>query len=137
MLSSQGITNNDNEEALAGAAATLSLLSLPTDNSNSQNLSQHLVKMKCYYDHKHFPFLDYFNDTIPDDAVFYASDIPFQYNKMEGMYTEFIGGNLIGTCFVAAKRDQEFLVSQGRNKLNMSNNSISFASHNTNERCSN
>ena len=40
MLPSVTITSDDNEEALAGAAATLSPLSPPTDNSASENLSQ-------------------------------------------------------------------------------------------------
>ena len=75
--------------------------------------------MKYYDSNKHCCFLDYFNDPILDDAVIYVGDIPFQNNKMEGRYTDFIG-NLIGTVFVAAKRDHEFLVSQGKNKLNMS-----------------
>ena len=45
VLPSQAITQNDNEEALAGAATTLSLLSLPTDNSSNQNLSQTSLKI--------------------------------------------------------------------------------------------
>ena len=40
MLSPLTVTSDDNEEALAGAAATLSPLSPPTDNSASENLSQ-------------------------------------------------------------------------------------------------
>ena len=60
VLLPQGPTNNDKEEVLAGSAATLSLLS-PTNNLNSQNLNQ--SHMKCYYDHQHHWFLDYFNDT--------------------------------------------------------------------------
>ena len=91
----QGITNNYNEEALAVAAPELTLVSPPTDSSNSQNLSQSLVKMKCYYDHMHCHFMDYFDDPILVDAVIYTSDILLQYNKMEDRYTEFIG-NLIG-----------------------------------------
>ena len=51
--------------------------------------------MKCYYDCTHGCFLDYFNDPILDDAVIYAGDIPFQYNMVEGRYTEYIG-NLVG-----------------------------------------
>ena len=27
---------------------------------------------------------------VLDSAVIYAGDIPFQYNKQEGMYTEFL-----------------------------------------------
>ena len=100
---SQGITNNSNEEALASAATSLSLFSPPIDNSNSYNLSQFPVKMKCYYDHTHCCILDYFNDPILDDAVIYTGDIPFQYNKIDGRYTEFIGKS-IGTAFMAAKK---------------------------------
>ena len=48
MLPLQEPINNDNEEELAGAAASLSLLS-PTDNSNSQHLNQSHMKYysKC------------------------------------------------------------------------------------------
>ena len=40
MLPLQTTTHDDNEEALTGAATALSLLSPPTDNSASDNLSQ-------------------------------------------------------------------------------------------------
>ena len=96
VLPSQTITNNDNEEALAGAATRLSLLSPPSGNSPSQNLSQSSVKMKSYYYHTQHCFLDYFNEPILDDALIYASGISCQYNKIEGRYTEFIG-NPMGT----------------------------------------
>ena len=89
MLPPQGPTSNDNKEELAGAAVVLSLLYSPPYNSNSQHLDQ--SQMKCYYDHTHCLFLDYFSDPIPDDAVVYTAVIPFQYNKVEGRYTEFIG----------------------------------------------
>ena len=81
--------------------------------------------MKCYYDHIHCHFLDYFNDPILDDAAIYAGDIPFQCSKIEGIYTKFIG-NSIGTVYIAVKRDHEFLIGQSRNKLNMSSDSINF-----------
>ena len=55
------------------------------DTSASENLSQSLPKMKCYYCHRYHCFLDFCNNTIPDDAVFYSSDIPFQYSEREGM----------------------------------------------------
>ena len=67
--------HNDTKDALAGAAATLSLLTPPTDNSNSQQLNN--SQMKCYYDHTHGCFLDYFNNPILDDAVIYTGSIPF------------------------------------------------------------
>ena len=67
---------NDNEDALAGAATTLSLLSPPTDNSNNQQFNN--SHMKCYYDCTHGCFFDYFNNPIPDDAVIYTGDILFQ-----------------------------------------------------------
>ena len=92
--------------------------------------------MKCYYNHTHCHFLDYFNDPILDDAVIYAGDIPFQYNKVEGRYTEFIGSPK-GTAFIAVKRDHKFLIIQVRNKPNMSSESINFGPHNTNKYCSN
>ena len=86
----QTIISDDNEEALTGAAATLSLLSPPTNNSASENISQSSVKMKCYCYQKHHDLLDYFNNPILDDAVINARDTPFQYNEREGRYTEFI-----------------------------------------------
>ena len=125
VLPSQTIASDDNKEALAGAATALSLHSPPIDNSASENLSQSSVKMKCYYHHKHCHFSDYFNDPNLDDAVIYASEIPFQYNNIEGRYTEFIH-NPIGTAFIVAKRDHEFLLSQRSIKSNMSSNSIDF-----------
>ena len=125
VLPLQTTKGNDKEEALAGAAAALSLLSSPTNSSASENLSQSSVKMKCYYHHKHHCFLDYFTDPILDDAVIYASDKPFQYNEREGRYTECIG-NPTGTVFVAAKRDHNFLLSQRSNTPNMSSNSVNF-----------
>ena len=64
--------------------------------------------MKCYYDCTHGHFLDYFNDNILDDAVIHSGDIPFQYNKVEGMYTEFIS-NQAGAVFTVVKRDHAFL----------------------------
>ena len=100
MLSLQEPNNKDNEEELAGAATALSLLCAPTDNSNSQHHNQrHLT---CYCDHTHHYFLDYFNNPTPYDAVIYAGDIPFQYNKIEGWCTEFVG-NPIGKVSIAVK----------------------------------
>ena len=84
MLPLQTITSDDNEEILAGAAATLSLLSPTTDNSTCQNPSQSPIKMKCYYHHTHCCSLGYLNDPIPDDVVILTSAIPFQYSKIEG-----------------------------------------------------
>ena len=59
--------------------------------------------MKYYNDHTHCHFLDYFNDPILGDAVIHAGDIPFQYNMIEGRYTEIIG-NHIGSVIIAEKR---------------------------------
>ena len=103
------MTSGDNEEALDSAAATLSLLYHSADNSASENLSQNSIKMNCYYHHKHCCFLDYFNDPIPGDAVIYTSDIPFQYNKTEGRYTEFIGKPM-RTVFMAAKKGSQIFI---------------------------
>ena len=44
----QTITSDNNEEALAGAAAAMSLLSPPTKNSACENLSQSSAKLKFY-----------------------------------------------------------------------------------------
>ena len=81
--------------------------------------------MKWYYNHKHCHFLGYSNDPIPDDAVIFAGNISFQYNKIEGRYTEFIG-NPIGFSFYSSKSDHKLLIIQGRNKPNMSSNLINF-----------
>ena len=102
----------DNNDALVGAATALSLLSPPTDNSNSQHINQSHIK--CYYDHTHHQFLDYFS-------------------KIDGRYVKF-KGNPIGLVFIAVKRDLKFLISQGRNKPNMSSDSINFRSHNNNSK---
>ena len=90
VLPPQKPCHNKDDNALAGAATALSLLSPSTDNFNSQQCNQH--HMKCYYDCTHGCFLDYLNDPILDGAVIYVGDIPFQYNKAEVRYTEFIGG---------------------------------------------
>ena len=81
--------------------------------------------MKCYFNYKHNHFLDYFDDPISDNAVIYMNEIPFQYNKGEIRYPEFIG-NPTGTICIAAKRDHEFLLSQRSNTPNMSSNSNKF-----------
>ena len=78
VLALQEPTNNNNDDPLPGAATAL-----------SQHINQ--SHMKCYYSHTHCQFLDYFKDPIPDDAVIFTGDIPFQYNKIEGRYTKFIG----------------------------------------------
>ena len=134
VLLSQTMTSDNGKEALAHAATALSLFSPSTDNLAMENLSQGSIKMKCYYLHTHCCFLDYFNDSIPDDAVIYASDIPFQYNKIEGRHTKFIG-NPIGRVFIVAKRDHKFLLGQRSNKIYISSNSINFGLLNTNEKC--
>ena len=86
-----------NEEALADAGTTNLLL--PTNkNSTSKNIRRNSARMKCYYHCKQNCLLDCFDDPIPDDTVIYMSDIPFQYNKREARYTEFIG-NPTGTIF--------------------------------------
>ena len=74
VLLPQEPAHNENNSVLAGAATALSLLSPPTDNSNSQDINKSHIK--CYYDCMHHHFLDYFNDPILDDAVIYAGDIP-------------------------------------------------------------
>ena len=43
-------------------------------------------------------FLDYFEDPVPDDAVIYMGNVPFQYNKQNEKYRVFIG-NLTGIIF--------------------------------------
>ena len=85
------IPSGGNEETFTVAATTASLFSPLNNNSSSANLSQNSCRMKCYYHKKQKCFIDYFDDPIPDDAVIYVSDILFQYNEIEGRYTEFIG----------------------------------------------
>ena len=132
VLLSWTINSYDNEEAFTDAATALSLRSPPTNSSASENLSKSSVKMKCYYHHKHCCFFYYFKDPILDDAVIYTSDIPFQYNKREGRFTE-VRGNPTGTVSVATKRDYEFLLGQRSNPPNMSSNSINFRQLNVNK----
>ena len=93
----------------ASASARTSLLSPPHNNPNSINFSQNVAKMKCYIHHEHNCFLDYFNDPVPDGAVIYVSNVPFQYNERQCKYTEFIG-NPTGATLVAARRYQEILL---------------------------
>ena len=57
VLSLHTITNDDNEEALTGAATALSIFSVLTDNSTSWNLSLSPVSIKFYYCHLHHFFL--------------------------------------------------------------------------------
>ena len=115
--------HNDNKDALVGVATISSLLSPPTDSSNSQYFNN--SHMKCYYSYTHGCFLEYYNDPILDDAMIYAGDIPFQYNKVEGRYTKFIG-NPADTVFTVVKGDHAFLFNQSKNNANMSSNSLNF-----------
>ena len=75
-------------------------------------------------------------ECISGDAVIYTGNIPFQYNEREGRNTEF-NGNPMGTVYVAAKIDHEFLLSQRSNSPNMSSHSINVKQLNVNEKCSN
>ena len=58
--------------------------------------------------------MDYFDDPVPDGAVVYTGDVPFQYNKQEGRYTGF-SSNAIGNIFVTTSRDHAFLLSHKGN----------------------
>ena len=88
--------------------------------------------MNCYFHHEQNCFLGYFDEPVPVDAVIYVSDVPFQYNKREDRYTDFIG-NSKGTTFVATKWDQEILLHQRNNASNMSSNSNNFRQLSDNE----
>ena len=57
VLPLQTITSDGNEEALAGVAVALGLLSPSTDNPASEIPSQSSVNMKCYYHQKTSPLL--------------------------------------------------------------------------------
>ena len=77
------------------AATSLNLHSPPRDSLELiilSDASQNSTIMQCYFYHLWKCFLDYFNDQVPDDAVIYTGDVPFQYNKQEGMCSEFLGG---------------------------------------------
>ena len=124
--------HNDNEDALPGAATMWSLIS-PTNKCNGQQLNNN--HMKCYYDCTHGCSSDYFNDAIPDDAIIYTGNIPFQYNTVDGRDTEYIG-NPGGTAFTVVKRNHELLLSPNKNNANMSSYSLNFGPHNTNQNCS-
>ena len=88
VLRPQKAAHNDSNNALVDAAVILSLLSPPTDNSNSQHINQgHMI----YYDHTCYHFLDYFNDPFLDDTVIYTGDLPVHYSKIKGRYTKLIG----------------------------------------------
>ena len=96
LLPLQTIHNDENEEASADATTMVSLFSPPNNNSTSTNLSQNSARMKCYFHGEQNCFLNYFDDPILDDAGIYMSEIPFQSNKREVRYTEFMG-NPTGT----------------------------------------
>ena len=59
--------------------------------------------MGCYFHHLQNCFIDYFDDLVPDEAVIYASDVPFKYNEQESTYTEYV--------FLATSRDHKFMLS--------------------------
>ena len=84
LLLLQATPSDENEEALAGATATVSLLSPPANNSASATLSQNETRIKCHFHQKqNLLRLFYFDGPILGDADIYGSDIPFQYNKRE------------------------------------------------------
>ena len=62
---------------------------------------------------------------LPDGAIIYASDVPFQYNERHGRYTEFVA-NPKGINFVVAWKDHEILLHQRSNAPNMSINLNNF-----------
>ena len=90
--------------------------------------------MKSYFYHQQNFFLDYFEDSIPDDSIIYKTDIPFQNSKREVRYMKFIG-NQTGTIFVATKMNNKFLLSQRSNTPNMSNNSNNLGHLNFTKSC--
>ena len=119
---SKTIRNDQNKEALAGAAVRLSLFSLPNKHSTRTHVSQNSARMKCDFHHQQTCFLDHFDDPVLDGAVIYTNDFPFQYNKREGSYV----GSPTDIFFVAATRDHEFLLSQRSIVLNISSNLNNF-----------
>ena len=85
-----------------GEAATPSNLCSPPSDSIEliilSDASQSFTTMWCYLHYLWNWFIDYFDDPVPDGAVIYNGDVPCQYNKKEGMYTEFLG-NPKNWCF--------------------------------------
>ena len=50
----------------------------------SMNLGQNSARMKCCFHLEQNHFLDYFDDSAPDGAVIYTSDVPFQIQQKKG-----------------------------------------------------
>ena len=121
LLPLQTIINNQSDEVSANSADRTSLLSSTKNNPNGKNISHSSAGMKYYFHHEQSCFLNYFGDLVPDEAVIYASDLPFQYNERKVRYTKSISSPTDTTC-VAAKRDYKILLGQRNNTSNMSSN---------------
>ena len=132
----QTINSNHVKEALTGTTNALSLPSTPKSNSTCMNLGQNSTIMKCYFHYEQNCFLDYFKDPVLDHTVIYVGNVPFQCNKQEDKYTEFVG-NLTGNIFVAANRDYEFLLRHKGNATYIPNSSNNFRKLNVVENSSN
>ena len=78
--------------------------------------------MQCSFHHLWNYFIDYSDNPVPDGAVIYAGNVPFQYNEQEEMYREFLG-NPTGNICLATSRNHEFLLSDKGNMPNILNNS--------------
>ena len=77
-----------------------------SDNSQCINLSdvnQHSSRMGCCFYNQCDHLVDYFNDSVPNGAVVYADDFPFQYDKQEGVYTKFLDNPMGCVCLTANK----------------------------------
>ena len=79
LLPLQTMNSNHNEEVLAGVVTKMNILLPPNNELPSTKFNQISARMKCYFHHEQNCFLDYFDDPLPDDAVIYVSDVPFQY----------------------------------------------------------
>ena len=96
------LENNDQGSA-PGTTKSLNLQSLILMNSQYITLSdigQHSTRMRCHFHNQQNCFFDYFNDPVPDGALIYAVDIPFQYSEKEGTYTQ-VFDNQPGNVFLA------------------------------------
>ena len=67
--------------------ATIFIVFIVTLSYASQNFTRMWCYFHCLWNH----FIDYCDNLIPNGAVIYTGDVPFQCKGQEGRYTEFLG----------------------------------------------
>ena len=105
--------SSNNKGTMSGAITSPNLNSQILDSPQYITISdtgQHSTRMRCYFHSQHNHFIHFFNDPVPDGAVNYAGNIPFQYNEQDGTFMKF-SDNPTGNVFLAASRDHKFLSS--------------------------